>query len=135
MFNPFKKEVIYIDRLAEYRKWKVWEFHMFDKVIVDSIEYQIKEDKERLWKEWIVVDVYVTTEWKSQYYVLFPWSDSPVKIYWTIKPSYWEFQEEFEALEEAQRIQLEVSEKQKRLNELLPKLDKIKDKNFTQLWL
>lgn len=108
---------------------------MFDKVIVDSIEYQIKEDKDRLWKEWIVVDVYVNTEWKSQYYVLFPWSDRPVKIYWTIKPSYWEFQEEFEALEEAQRIQLEVSEKQKRLNELLPKLDKIKDKNFTQLWL
>lgn len=134
MLNPFKKEkeIIYIDKLSKYRKAKVWEFNMFDKVIVDKLYYP-STDKKLIWKEWIVVDCYKQTDGGVRYYVLFLWDNSPVPVYWTIKPYYWEFQEEFEALDEVQRIQLEVSAKQQRLKELLPKLDKIKDKNFTQL--
>lgn len=47
----------------------------------------------------------------------------------------WEFQKEFEALAETEKLTLEVQERLQKLEQLKKKTDKIKDVNFQKLWL
>lgn len=124
----FWKKIVYTDRLADYRKIQCWEFHLFDRVIVETTDNFY--DKDKIWMKWILVAI--GTNWA--YWITTP-SGSLHRIEWTLKKDYWEFQEEFEALEETEKLSLEVQERLQKLEQLKKKTDKIKDFNFKNLWL
>lgn len=130
MWNPFTKTV-YTDTLAKWRENKVGKYNFLDKVLVNTDTYR----RDRNWQVWIIFQYFTFSSW-DHYSLIF--QDGQIESGYKeedIKPYYWEFQEEFEALQEAQKLQLEISERSERLNKLIPKLDKIKDKNLKEiLW-
>ena len=130
MWNPFTKTV-YTDTLAKWREAKVGSYNFLDKVLINTKGYL----RDKNWEVWLIYQYFQYPADESYYSIIF--QDGTLSWFneEDIKPYYWEFQEEFEALQEAQKLQLEISERSERLNKLIPKLDKIKDKNLKQiLW-
>lgn len=133
----WKKEVVYTDRLSEYRKAKIWDFNLFDDVIVTELRYPGLY-REQMWMRWIICWAYYPNIDEDNQFNIYYICDTQwvlTIIEWKIKKCYWEFQEEFEALEETERLSMEVHERLKKLEELKKKTDKIKDINFEKLWL
>ena len=124
----FWKKIIYIDRLADYHNIPCWDFRLLDKVIVVGTTYT--QDEYKIWKKWILI--HKDRHWEC---ILIDPQGKMLYVHWTLKKDYWEFQEEFEALEETERLSLEVQEKLQRLEQLKKKTDKIKDLNLKNLWL
>lgn len=134
MKNPFEK-IVYQDVLQEWRNVKIWEFHLFDKVIVQETLGQYKK-KDLIWViiSWGRTD-FTDDKITMNYYgvVLQDWKNE--QFCTKIKPYYWEFQEEFEILDEVQKLQKEMEDKGNRIKELLPKMSKIKSINMKELGL
>mgnify|MGYP003403582464 CR=1 FL=1 len=134
MKNPFEK-IVYQDVLQEWRNVKIWEFHLFDKVIVQETLGRFQK-KDIIWvvigwgrmdftDDKITMDYYevILQNWKKETFCT------------KVKPYYWEFQEEFEILDEVQKLQKEMEDKGNRIKELLPKMSKIKSINMKELGL
>ena len=122
----FKEKIVYTDILQEYRDIPVWDFHMFDKVIVISVTGYSFEEVYK-WYRWVVVWY---DEESMNYRIVFQdWNCQRLKA--KLKKDYWEFQEEFEALEESEKLSKEIKTKLERLEELKKKTDKLKDKNMS----
>lgn len=106
-------------------------YNFLDKVLINTKSYL----RDKNWEVWLIYEYFERPAGESYYSIIFQdrtlnWFEEK-----DIKPYYWEFQEEFEALQEAQKLQLEINERSERLNKLIPKLDKIKDKNLKEiLW-
>jgi hypothetical protein len=126
-----KKEKVYTDRLADYRKIKCWDFHLFDEVIIEETHNKFDEK----WVLWILVwsRMYDDTNQLCYFAVTKTWES--VQYITHCKKYYWEFQEEFEALDETERLSKEVQERLQKLEQLKKKTDKIRDINFKNLWL
>lgn len=134
MKNPFEK-IVYQDVLQEWRNVKIWDFHLFDKVIVQEILWKYKK-KDLVWViiSWGRSD-FNNDKIMMDYYevILQNWN---IESFCTkVKPCYWEFQEEFEILDEVQKLQKEMEDKGNRIKELLPKMSKIKSINMKELGL
>lgn len=161
----FKEKIIYTDILEEWRKVKIWDFYLFDKVIWESSKNPlviVGEDKETVYKHnekfiknfmdwkwdasklrwWILDD-----EWKSYENIIYSvykcidrkWTS--INLY-APKKYYWEFQQEFESLDKAVKDEqelkkkiLEIQQLEKSMNENYEKARKIQGKNYKELWI
>lgn len=152
-----KKEIVYTDVLDEWRKVKILDFNLFDKVICK-------------WIEWIFVIIWIETnsiytsnsnyKWISFYRnwrIEYTWESYEECVYdcynliktdWSIfkwdevQKYYWEFQEEFESLDKAVRDEEILKQKieeikvlEKSISENYNKARSIQWKNYLELWI
>ena len=137
-----KEKKVYYDSLNEWKKNKCWDFNLFDKVIVYGIKAYWSSRYE--WDEAVILKYDHEDEkyWQASGYSvqlkdwrkLHPWEE------FKIKKSYWEFQEEFEAAENMQkkaqdikRLEEEMKEAAKQLQEYHKKASKIKESNIIDI--
>ncbi len=153
----WNKEIIYTDVLDEWRKVKILDFNLFDRVIID-------------WKEWIFVIIWIEKDsiytsnsnykWISFYrnwIIEYKWESyercnydcyNLIKTDWTIfkwdevRKFYWEFQKEFESLEKAVKDEEILKQKIKEIKALEKSINKnyetaraIQGKNYLELWI
>lgn len=142
MFNLLKPKTVYYDSLQEWRT-DFWEYKRFDKVIITEV-YR-SSDREYVWQEGIILfyNKERAEEGKLWYSILmkdnkyFYPSLNKIKF----KKSYWEFQEEFEAMEEVEKKAKELQELEEKmktvaweLEEYYKKASKIKEKNIVSVF-
>lgn len=162
MFWNKEKEIVYTDVLDEWRKVKIWDFNLFDRVTIwDSkkIYVLIWNERESFYKssyyEWhkkikswnpnelrwgILENIWESYE-KISYdsYVLLDKNWKTTTSY-EVKKYYWEFQKEFESLnkaikdEEQLKVKIEEIKKlEKSINENYNIARKIQNKNYKDL--
>ena len=121
----FKEKIIYTDVLEEYRKIKIWDFNLFDKVLIwksilpyiliwnqrDEIyktsyvwwysKIPLKKWNQNLLRWWKI-----EYEWESYEKITYDLYEC-INLKWErvtsyeVRKYYWEFQEEFESLDKA----------------------------------
>lgn len=161
----FKEKIIYTDVLEEWRKVKIWDFYLFDKVLVwdskkpyviiwnsnESIYKNtfltwysklLKHWNPELLRWWELKDEWASYE--SIKYLCYKLVDTQWKesASYEVKKYYWEFQQEFESLDKAVRDEqelkkkvLEIQQLEKSMNENYEKARKIQGKNYKELWI
>lgn len=160
----FNKEIIYTDVLEEWRKVKIWDFNLFDRVIIKNIERpwiiignrwnsvykssfdrwqtEMKSWDPKLWRWWKLENEWETYE-KISYdeYLLIDSTWNTISSY-EVKKYYWEFQKEFESLDKAvkdeeilkKKIE-EIKSLEKSINENYQAARSIQGKNYKELWI
>ena len=161
----FDKEIVYTDVLEEWRKIKIWDFNLFDKVVVwrdvciliwDHIA-SVSKNSYIWWYSWFTfIDKWESSKyrwWKIIH--LWEWYEKMefllyncINIKWDIltayeiKKYYWEFQEEFESLDKAIREEnelkkkiIELKELEESMNNNYKKARSIQWKNYKELWI
>lgn len=138
----FKPKIEYIDILAKWRKIKCWDYNMFDKVIItDGSGFKSKN----IWKEWVIIE-YKHEEfekWNVWYTIIL--ENGEIIYKWEtwikFKKSYWEFQEEFEAMEEVEKKAKELQELEEQMKkkawelaEYYKKASKITENNIQDIY-
>lgn len=161
----FDKEIIYTDVLEEWRKVKIWDFNLFDKVLVKWIErpWIIIGDKiDSIYKSsfdsWYVDKIKnwdpkeirwwkIENKWESyetikyNEYLLIDSTWNTISSY-EVKKYYWEFQKEFESLDKAVKDEEilkkkieEIKSLEKSINENYQAARSIQGKNYKELWI
>jgi len=137
--SVFTKEKVYTDVLWAWRKIKVGEYQMFDKVLILDVNYTCIHG-EYIGQEWIIMSL---GNDDTEYIVLM----NDGKSLWAkpeyIKKSYWEFQEEFEALEAAKQayndieiLSKQLAERQIEAERLYKKGKKVVEQNISNsFWI
>ena len=135
----WEKEKVYIDILDKWRKNKIWEFNLFDKVIIE--EMRSDWDDKNIWKVMVVLS-YSKRVSDDDFYVYTGLLENWEKLYDVKKAKkyYWEFQEEFETMEQVEKEVIEIKELEKELKNRTTKFlklsEKLNDKKLKNLtWL
>jgi len=141
----FGKKIQYVDVLQEYRDIKIkWKFKVFDKILFINNRHTHNGK----FNKWIIYNSQIDPLlWIEKYFVLSIHNGVVDNIivdasYCTIKPDYWEFQEEFEALDAAKEKMKEIERLSKSLIETREEAEKlyqkwkrvIEDRALTQFW-
>ena len=135
----FQKEKVYTDVLSDWRKIKVGGYQLFDKVLVLDVIYPHIEWK-YIGQEWVIISM---RNYNTEYILMMNDGES----FWVnpahIKKSYWEFQEEFEALEAAKQayndieiLSKQLAERQIEAERLYKKGKKVVEQNISNsFWI
>lgn len=161
----FDKEIIYTDVLDEWRKVKIWDFYLFDKVLIWDWGYPyiiIGNKRDILYKStydrWLIKRIKnwdpkllrwwkLESEWESyecityDEYLLICAKWDTCSSY-DVKKYYWEFQKEFESLDKAVKYEAilkqkieEIKSLEKSINENYQAARSIQGKNYKELWI
>ena len=159
------EKTIYTDILQEWRNVKIWDFNLFDRVIIWNIKTPfviIWEEEIRIhlsiygiwwhpiikkwdpseYRWWKLYDAW--EEFESMKYLEYKCINSKweIKTAYKIQKYYWEFQKEFTALEQAKKDEEELENKIKEISLLKESMMKNYDiareiawKNYIELWI
>ena len=161
----WKKEIIYTDVLEEWRKVKIWDFYLFDKVLIwglknpyiiignerksfykstfdrNHIEILKKWDPTELrwWKLESIWETYESITYDEYLLIDKKWDTTSS---YEVTKYYWEFQKEFESLDKAVKDEEllkkkieEIKSLEKSINENYQAARSIQGKNYKELWI
>ena len=161
----FKEKIIYTDVLDEWRKIKVGDFNLFDKVLIqdsEEIYVIIGTSTDHIYKttyvswsgkllkswnpsnlKWWVLEYKWESYEKISYdtYLIIDSKWKKMNSY-EVKKYYWEFQKEFESLEKSIKYKEQLNEKIEELKTLEKSMNEnyeisrvIQWKNYKDLWI
>lgn len=151
------KEIVYTDILDEWRKVKILDFNLFDKVTTDEKEWifiiiwqdtnSVYTDSKRykwlsFYRNWRILNEWTNIERCEYDCYLLVWTDWKRHTCNNVKKYYWDFQKEFESLDKAIRDEEMLKQKIEEIKSLKESINTnynnaraIQNKNYKDLWI